>query len=902
MLYSKGQRDPHTGFEKGQMVKPVQTAGQMLLQGLKNIRGPALQGALENLPAVPITRAKLKKELQNAGVTTNELVNAAQQFEYDPKNFDLRPLGELMRSLVGSPTKADKKVVYQPRDLQPMIQLMRDYKYNELPPKAINPLEVEMRHKRDAAQLKPAPYSIDHEGGSISDTWDWRELTDPIGRRIIDPGSLPFRQSVSEWPVPLEKWPLNVQEYKTTPLDELGKLETEFGKKFEGINTIVYENISFGNRDNLVKDLKDLQNKTYASFHEGKNQVLEISGLPPVSRDKLDIKDAEAEKTAQVEYWADALRGDIDGLTKAEALDAFLDHHIKYRVIPQFRRDEKYDPHLTVPLFQRQFNISRDGVESVEDMLSRQSPADLDFLKSRDIVSPEGGVREELHLARGDYEDRLKDAIQEKTVQYFQESFPNSRKHVVKQYPQDTDFQFPSWSARSPLKKSVGWPEGGYLTLPSPPPMKTKVFDTSEDAVGYAFDQMENKAKKSFANIVPYENRISLGYEADPKVPPITETWGGTKWNWHNLTSEGPRQGYSESVYVLNDPRQRMHSIFTEPHWSGATGSENVFGHTRQTVGRPLLYESPDARVFQLEELQPQFAQTVHSGPGTLEKPLLFNTPDATNYLRDMRDVSGFPVNVDPAARMSLDEITELKPPRPERIHGLDGFTYTLTHPILKGQDRKKGIPIYAENLDDARKQFAVEFNNQQINHNLTSLTESGFFTPHPYAYTNPAEQFLARGALQQAIDSGADFMTWPMRGKEFARRNPDNPDAVRGQRAEYNRRLVNYYNKLGKPYGVKVGHDRVITQDDPSVARKAYELFKSETAGGLSDPHWKGRYRNIGKQLVEESAFSETQPLERVHKLDIRPMRDIFKKGIPLSITGGGVLSHPAFNYGEEQ
>ena len=621
---------------------------------------------------------------------------------------------------------------------------------------------------------------------------------------------------IKDWAVPIEKWPLKPRIYRTERGDELPALEEKYGKPFQGHDALMYQNISFGNRDDVYDDIARLA-----------VTQRQLGGLPQIPRPVLNelypekLSSTVAEQQFPdlgsvnrrgivnfhdlISYWTDAVRGDIDGLSKTDALEALFDNYLKNKSL---------------------------------------------------------------------YTDNTN--LDQVAFNYFDKIFKESRKHTVKTYPTT------SLNAVGELQTALGIPIGEKSELPY---MVKHVFDKNESALGFAIDDLGNRAKKSFAGIVPYRDRIELGYELDPKAPVIDETYGGTNWMGSNLMSKGPFQQYSESVYQVVNPRRTTRPIFEEPHWRGPTGQENVFGHTRQSVGRPLLYEGPDARTFHLEELQPQFAQSVRQGPGTLEAPRLFNTPDATKYLEDMRDVSGFSVNVDPAARMSLDEITELKPPMPDQREYFDN--YTLTHPALRGVEAEEGITFTARNLDDARKQFAEVFNQQQINYELTDLTDSGFFTPHPYASTNPAEQFLARGALQQAIDSGADFMTWPMRGREFGRRNSNDPGAIAGQQAEYNVRLPRYYNKLAKPYDVRVGHDRLITYDDPIATRVEYDDYLQGGTGWDNESA-----RDIGRIIADRT--------ERVHKLDIRPMRDIFKKGIPLSITGG-VLSSPVFSNGEQ-
>lgn len=76
-----------------------------------------------------------------------------------------------------------------------------------------------------------------------------------------------------------------------------------------------------------------------------------------------------------------------------------------------------------------------------------------------------------------------------------------------------------------------------------------------------------------------------------------------------------------------------------------------------------------------------------------------------------------------------------------------------------------------------------------------------------PFKDTWP--NLVFRYALMDAIRDGRDYIAWPtgdqIAESNFARENPSFPEKLRAFEAFYDKRIVDYANKLGKAYGAKV-------------------------------------------------------------------------------------------------
>lgn len=101
------------------------------------------------------------------------------------------------------------------------------------------------------------------------------------------------------------------------------------------------------------------------------------------------------------------------------------------------------------------------------------------------------------------------------------------------------------------------------------------------------------------------------------------------------------------------------------------------------------------------------------------------------------------------------------------------------------------------------------------------------------------------RRALKDAIDSGADSLTWAP-GQIHIDRYPGDPKRDAGLRKFYDQTLVKYANKLGKKYGTKVEEDAL--DIDKVKLSEAEELDIMEAQNEMSREDFQAMLRNLDR------------------------------------------------------
>lgn len=336
----------------------------------------------------------------------------------------------------------------------------------------------------------------------------------------------------------------------------------------------------------------------------------------------------------------------------------------------------------------------------------------------------------------------------------------------------------------------------------------------------------------------------------------------------------------------IDDPEN---TPFTSGHWD----QPDTVSHYRYTTDRPLLSSSslpPDQRPrhWHNEEFQSDWAEQARDH-GILGQPAY--RPDQLTY-----------------KALSPTEYEVIVPPKP-------GPYNQPAHYSIQASSEQEAY--------------------DRLIHGAPDLFY-GTIPPGPYTKTNDWEQLTLRTALADAINQGYDVFTWPM-GREHFRRYPGGDQILSGNIASSDIRAVNYFNKLLKPYNARVTHDRLLT--NPEIPRAEEfplnertslqvepDLFGAtlrtpegtvrgfEPAGFLDRPsdltgpnmrkvivdsarrehpekvrHAQERAQVARKLLIEELV----QNTDRVHRIDITPeMREMFKKGIPLTLPPLSILS----------
>lgn len=130
------------------------------------------------------------------------------------------------------------------------------------------------------------------------------------------------------------------------------------------------------------------------------------------------------------------------------------------------------------------------------------------------------------------------------------------------------------------------------------------------------------------------------------------------------------------------------------------------------------------------------------------------------------------------------------------------------------------------------------------------------------------------RHALMDAINQGKEYIAWPTGEQQASLYWSDpNPEKLNGMQAFYDKRLVDYANKLGKPFGSKVETITVVPKDTTGLDARRAKLTRDLYLADSDD---------AARRILHEL---KSMAHHDVHAMKITPpMRELLQKGgLPL-------------------